>query len=380
MANWRYEYLENDKSLSGDSGTYTVDLPKSGYLSSILLKYKDTRPASTTGALPRFHAITKIEIVDGSRIIQSFTGSQCQALAYYRGKRYGYNEREDVVATTAHEFFYIHFGEFNHDPKYMLDLAKLSSPQMKITWDGTQTSVWGFTYTAGSSISAIITVVATLADRPPAGFTGMFVQSSEIHSWDQAASSVEPVDIPADRPLYGLMIQAAYKMSTFTDDFSKVKFDINNGEWVPFEFEDYEIIQKQVEWFGEVHNNLKASIDATTVFDTGLGHVFSDSHTSLSGGDAWVLGAEAQSGGWLTPEVFSVNDSAEYTAPVPFKLRFGGVLPQHTAYFPMSKCTTDGLPYLDITRYRTVRLLMTSGSAVSTSCRPNVVAEYLERN
>jgi len=379
MAKWRYVYLENDKVLTGDSGTYTIDLPGTGFLSSVLIKYKDTRPSFTNGVLPAFAAITKLEIVDGSRVIQSLSGAQAQALMFYRGQAYGNTLRSEIQSSTAVDYFRLNLGLYNQDPLHMLDLSRLTSPQLKITWDGTQTSVDGLTYDAGSSISAVITAVATICDSQPAGFTDTFVQSSQIHSYTQVAGATEYVDIPRDRPLLGILVRGAYKDKLVRDDFNKVRLNINNGEWIPFEFEDLEIEQKQAEWFGKAVNvMMKVSVKSGSYIDTGLGEVYGCSITPL-GNTPIHDQANTLTGGYLKVYSSDLATPSEYTTVHSVLIKASGLFPHHTFYFPMDKVVADGKT-LDVTEFKRVVLECTSSSSASSSSVPTIVAEYLEKN
>ncbi|GAI66222.1 unnamed protein product [marine sediment metagenome] len=154
MAKWQKVYLKREAAEVNTSrqNTITIDLPEKDYLSQILVKLYKTNPSHSTQLMPVAVFVKKIEVIDGSDVLYSLSGIQAQAIAYYRGRTNPFPERRDWEDTENDDLFYVRFNRFPGDTKYLLNMANLANPQLRITYDNTVATVIYLTLIQGANI------------------------------------------------------------------------------------------------------------------------------------------------------------------------------------------------------------------------------------
>jgi len=378
MGNWQYTYVERRFATIPQSGTVTFNLPEKDYIGNIQVIAYSTPTATTNPALPISEAITKIEVIDGGTVIQSLTGNQAQALAMFRGPHVFASPQINQNAVEGHDIFVLNFGRHLRDTEHMLDMSKLSNPQLKITWDySITTGTHGASYDADTSPAMTFTVLADVYRGEVTTPVKGYIKSSQIKEITQSPSTVWKVRIPRGEKLYGIMLEAGYDALDWTEDAERIKLDFDNGTWVPFEFHEDEIPLIQRAWHGgDFEVSFKADLIDGVEYDVHMGYVTSIFGTGMSGaGRAFE---------WLTThrgiETVGFTDVATPTAIAAYEqvfLNVQGQLPFQCWYCPVSRLT-DGVAYtIDTTQYGRIDLEFQSGSAASTASRPRVVAEYL---
>lgn len=244
MARFRYAVLENDKGITAaqTSGTETIDLPENGILSNVCFQAKAAGSYTDNSPLPMNRVITKLELlVDGSTVVKSYNGQQCRALMWYSGGPFAQTNDylQNSSSNYAYSIFNMYLGRTATDTKYGLDLGAYSNPQLKATWDTSQTSVDGVTWDNRTNPSFTYNVMAKVIDGRPPGFTNKYIQTRQIDSWTVAANTEHNTEIPRGYDLRGIMMSAPYITLGFQNTFAHVKLDFDNGKWLPIDM-DYE--------------------------------------------------------------------------------------------------------------------------------------------
>ena len=94
------------------AGTKVIDLNLRKPISRITIQFKGTNNGSTPTAHPA-KMISKLELVDGSEVLASLSGIQCQALNFYETGRIPTTVmefRNDVMAIASYE---LNFGRWS---------------------------------------------------------------------------------------------------------------------------------------------------------------------------------------------------------------------------------------------------------------------------
>ena len=170
------------------AGTKTIDIDLVDPITRISVMVKLTNNGSTPTAHPAA-AITRIEIVDGSDILASLSGYECQALSFYHARQNPYANLiylNDVMALMEYD---IYFGRWLYDPEIAFDPKQFKNPQIKITHN----------LALGGSVpdSMDLRVRADVFDEKVITPLG-FLQNKEIYSYSLASSGNEYIDIPTD--------------------------------------------------------------------------------------------------------------------------------------------------------------------------------------
>ena len=208
------------------AATKTIDLNENSPLSKIVVRFKGTNNGSTPTAHPS-KMVSKIEIVDGSDILYSTSGLQCQAMNFWETGMLPFNicEYEDNVEACA--TFDLNFGRFPWDRDFALDLASFKNPQLKITHNK---ALGGSAPDAGT----MAVFGYTFDDPQPA--PSNFLTTKELYSYTLTASAHEYITLPRDYPyrvLMPLSYETTYAFNTQFAGFNwyadnKKKMFINN--------------------------------------------------------------------------------------------------------------------------------------------------------
>ena len=200
------------------AGTQVIDLNLRKPISRITIQFKGTNNGSVPTAHPA-KMISKLELVDGSEVLASLSGIQCQALNYYETGRIPTTVmefRNDVMAIATYE---LNFGRWLWDTVLAFDPTKFNNPQLKITHD----------LTAGGSSpdAATLAAWAHVWDKQEAVPTG-FLMSKEQFNYTLVASAIEAIDLATDRPYRSLMLQSLTGGKQPWQNFNKIKLTENN--------------------------------------------------------------------------------------------------------------------------------------------------------
>lgn len=379
MAGWQKTYLERKKAVTttSTSGTVTVDLPEKDYISELLITAFHTNTTLTNALIPVYLAIKKIEVLDGSEVIKSLSGRQTQALAYYHGRTPPMPHRKDWESTETYDHFAIRFGRNLKDMEYMLNMGKMTNPQLKIEYDFVTTSYYGVSHTVPTSPTFKYSVLATIwrgaTPKPVLGY----IRSQQIYDWTQVATGTEYVDIPRTEPIVGLMCQGGQDTKRLLQDFNRVRLNINNAELIPLDVYEEELQHLQKEWFEPlIVAAYRVEYKDGKDIDSGFGFIEGVS-VIKRGSPIRVWFVEGQIGGILDLACWDLaTPTRDTTSGHGTRMIVKGLFPHHTIYIPAEKVSPTGEFTLPAPDYAKIVLELTSSSA-STSAIPNVVLETL---
>lgn len=358
------------------SGTATYDLPKKGWIPKLTLTAYSTPTASTDGALPLNKAITKIEIVDGGKTIVNLTANQVMGIYLHEGVR-EYNSPEvNDNAVEGHECFHILLARKVDGTQYCPDFGKFINPQIKITWDYSQTTgQFGATYDADTAPVMKFTIFAKIFPTSQ-GWTHGYARSREIYTFTQATSTTTHVDIPVKERLMGIMIEAGYDAKHWIDDINELKVSFDAGAWVPIDAYAEEIELLEAEMYGTAKVSwMQDTIDAVE-YDMHMGYITAINGTALSSAGR-VFEYDGTHDG---VEAVGFMDAATPTAISTYELVYiqvEGYMPYQCLYLPMREFLGDGRDAIKIGEFSECDLKLVSSGSASTSSTPSVIVETL---
>lgn len=225
------------------NNTYVLELPKNGLLSSIMIYAYGTQATAQGqegGKWKISDYISKIEVIaDGSKVLKSFSGRQCQALSFLDQGVTMPDMMRNYATNSQRAYFLINFGRFVKDLDYGLNLSNYKSVELKITNDMTST-YFSDLYT---------TIQCTYAkDALESQFKG-FMQTELWREWVPVASEVKYLELPTNYKIRRILLNP------------RPGFNGTTEEW------------------NDTLNNLMYNIDLT--FKTGSDRVFKDSFQQL---------------------------------------------------------------------------------------------------
>lgn len=377
MTKVRLEYVQRKTAEAGQSGTVTYDLPESGIIPEIQIVPYCTPTASTDPALPLSEAITKIEIVDGGETIVSATANDLKGLAMLNKYHSLSSPEINDNGVEGHDMIPILLGGVVNGKKFAPDFSRFNNPQLKITYDHSQTTgLRGATYDADAAPAQKFTVLALISTGGNMYQPG-FMRTQETLTFVQAASSTKEIQIPKGEQLYQIAVRAGYDALDLTQDLNQVELNLNHGEDVPLHLYAEEVISSQPLWYDDPFEYSYAMdlIDAVEI-DTHMGYIdhFSGVSASSAGRsieyDSMHKGVEAV--GFMdvaTPTAISTYEQVGIKAT--------GYCPFGLWGLPMKAVGDIENDLLDTTQFRDIKLKLTSGASASTSQTPAILTQYV---
>jgi hypothetical protein len=181
------------------AGTRTIDLGTDQPVSRLDIMWRKTNTNNTPIAHPG-NIISRIDVVDGSDVLFSMTGSDAQAMAFFSQLKQPGSMINYATGQWSMQLASIYFGRYLWDEIYALDPKKHNNIQIKIVHN---IALGGSTGTVGDL--SIYAHVFNDKIVTPKGF----VQCREIYSFLPVANAWVYVDMPQDYPIRGLMFGAA---------------------------------------------------------------------------------------------------------------------------------------------------------------------------
>lgn len=293
---WQDNRLVDAKSLSGTSGTETVDLPASGLLSDLEIKFdaKESETAETL-LISQVDALAKIEVVHlGTQVIKSYTGRVARGIAFLDDGKVPASGR-GYAALGGNGFVYVplHFGRRTRDMEYALDLSKLTDPKLKIEWDCTLTDPitgYGFHSTPVATLSV---VTHTLKDY--AGPVKGYIKTAQVKEYTVEDDTIEPVSFPLGNPFRRLILRPLnWDSSTgLYDQFSPhqiadyIELNINDGERIPVKLKGVDIVQDYIRKYGMVRYAERQFANGDSYVRRNIGRVLA--HGIMSHAQAYII-------------------------------------------------------------------------------------------
>lgn len=347
-----------------DAQTFTsdqvkvIDVNLINIISALYLEVKSLNSSGTPAAHP-CASVSKVELIDGSRILHSLSAKEIQARMFYhfgKSPENVVNYENDVYGTTP---LIIPFGRFIGDPMYALDPARFQQLQLRVTID---------VGAGGSSADAVILDVdADVFDGKAVSPVG-FLLAKTHYNYSLVSSAIEDIQLPRDRVLRSLFIESAYTGKMPYEQYNQVKLTENNDQKIPFDQRISHYMKYLMSRYGKISEHLVGTVDTS-----GVAFPCAAAYETIAagvgqGGTALYFTQTAGAGGTVTIKgnagglgQFHVSGGAPFGTII---LPFGN--PQD----PEDWYKMDGITSL--------QLKITAGSSVGSSSTLTVFTEQVE--
>lgn len=226
--NYRTTTLLAAADQTDGAGTKIIDVNIAQCISRIEIRWRITKKTVSMTSYPH-KDITKIELVDGSDVLFSMDGGQCQALCIFDRKAPTMNEGTFVDEVAQDSYYGIDFGRYLFDPLLAFDPTKFRNPQLKITYDEDVSDT-------GSSANELEVWAECFDEKEvlPIGF----LMSKMHHSYTIGSeNSYEYIDLPTDHILRRMLIQGYYSKKYPDYTVKEARLDEDNDKRVVFDWE-----------------------------------------------------------------------------------------------------------------------------------------------
>lgn len=268
------EYLRETKALTRNT-TFRIDLPESGMLSALMLRFDADCTSGATLAATAWRLIdhlTKIEVIaNGAKVIKSLTGFELQYAFYLSQGIVPPHFWRNYATNTQMEYLPILFGRFLNDPEYGLDLSKYDNVELRITNTGSSTY-----YGADLRLS----IVQVYLRDVTAGFLG-HIRSEEWRKWTTVQNATEYLTLPTEFPIAGIYLRALPSNTSgvmdtgFHNLMLDIDFSIGGGQKQLFKggLDDL-IVMNYLEKGFELFTSGHMDVTADRGVDVGVGRMF----------------------------------------------------------------------------------------------------------
>ena len=214
--------------------TEVIDLTLADPVTQFHIVYESLGAASGSPDHHAANCITKIELVDGSDILFSLSGKECQAVDWYHNKIEPANLNLYLNGQCAEMVFNMNFGRYLFDPFFAFDPKKFTNPQLKISMVRGNGGV--------SSVAGYLQVLAKIFDAKTIEPDG-FLMHKEVKNYGLGAASHEYTDLPTDYPYRKLFIAAQREANAMDWLINTVKLSEDNDRKIPFDASLYQLIR-----------------------------------------------------------------------------------------------------------------------------------------
>ena len=329
------------------AGTKTLDINLADPISRITVQFKGLNSDNTPIAHPA-KMISKIEVVDGSDVIYSLSGVECQALNYYDKGRMPHtvlNYMNDVYAIATFE---LDFGRYLWDPILALDPRKFTNPQLKITHNK---ALGGSSPDAGE-----LSVFAHIFDEKAVSPTG-FLMNKEQYGCTLVASASEHIDLATDHPYRKLLLQSMSVTLQPWQQYNQIKLDQDNGRKVIINDEKTSNLLKLVRMWPEFQETMYA-VSTSDAEDYPCAATYERIATLAQVGealDSWIV------------DTYGGSINIDATAGGSIMAIISGLCPHSTFCLPFG-LQEDPEDWFKVEGIGSLRLSLKGGSSASGTC------------
>lgn len=358
--NYRTVTIQPLKTFDTD-GTLILPIRGTDVISRITIKFDITK---VLHAMSRHSAsdITRIELVDGSDVLFSLTGYECQALCIYSRKCGGMVRGQHMGGNPERSFYGLDFGRYLYDPVLALDPKRFDNLQLKVTYT---LNTMDADAAAGS-----IEVFSHVFDEKVVSPIG-FLMSKEHYSYQCGADgSYEYIDLPTDWPLRKLLVRGWEDGEEPESVIESVRLDEDNLKRIPIDIvtKTYNDMMKAVwtpvqEMFSIIVSNAIGNIfyvTPTNYFPSIAG--MNSGENLMYAQHGWMKGGKV--------DVLCITGSNYHGVA-------HGFLPNHCVEFPFGD-PMDIDDWYDITKLDSLKLRLEAGDS-EDSGYAQVVLEQLRK-
>lgn len=238
----------------GTSGTEIIDIRVKDPITALRFYCRFT---ATTGEriAPDLDVMSKIEIVDGSDVLFSLSGTELAAHHFYEGGNFLYITAGNLLNDGARFALQINFGRFFRDPLLALDPSRHRNPQLRVTWNVATPQALGSAFQ--------MQVIAEVFDEKIISPIG-FLRTTEFKSYSPGATSYEYTDLPTDLVIRKLYLQTKEFGTAATQQLTDIKLSEDNDKKIPFDMDDESWAHLCAMLYGSIMQNFWAQTRGVT--------------------------------------------------------------------------------------------------------------------
>lgn len=367
---WLRRELQARTVETSNDQTKIIKLPKSGFLSGLLLRLQMTNGATGGRAVSMLDVIDKIEVLaNGDRPIYSLNSDELLRWQRYWSRSFDQLLRTEVASGVQEWYCDLPFGRWLGDPGYYLPLGNFSDLELRIAYSPSIAADGGFT--TGTFAA---TVIGYMQDTAPASpFGGFFRRLNKYNNTSLASGDIE-IDLPRGNPYEAIMVYAHESGIAMHTDISDIKLELNDGALVWMDGSVVDLARENHIALGldPEASLLTFSLDADTI-ETYLDYLHS---VVLTPGDVATVGTTdtphagvaTVTGGLITPQMVTIEGSGTWAANAALAADYDWWVTAHgiglgkAVVLDFAEYIADGQPF-ESNRWSKIKLVLTQAGA-----------------
>lgn len=230
MAFWQRRVLLDRETVTPDSTTRRLELPKTDFLSALEVRYRaDNATARNPNTI--VGAVSRVEVIaDGAKVLFSMRGEELVRHNWFMMRQHPAWQVSEDPGDDQWVHLIVPFGRMPYDPQLALPLEAFTSVELRVTVNPV-IAAGGFVTGSGQ-----LTVAAIMyrEGAPPGGHAG-FLRTTEVFSFTSAGAGDRRVELPRLFPYRHIMVTALNPGVEDGVGITTVKLDLDTGTRVPIE-------------------------------------------------------------------------------------------------------------------------------------------------
>jgi len=239
----REVYLTNEQAIA-DTQLLTIDINVIDPISYLEVIVQATGGATSVTDHEVHDDVAKVEVVDGSFVIESLTFLEWEALNWLSLGNPPMLKLSENAAAVQREGIIIPFGRYLGDPNYYLMSSKFRNPQFKINVALTISATVGFATGSGR-----VTVIAHVIEDGAGPCLGT-IMAKELDSFTSAATGVRRSELPCDYPYLGIMVKGLLTLNNAQAVISNIEVELDSRKFVPANLSSVHLAELNRQWYG----------------------------------------------------------------------------------------------------------------------------------
>lgn len=179
--------------------------------------------------------LSNIEIVDGSEVLFSMSGKECQALDYYQTGVMPYVAITDYDNNDAIITFNINFGRWLWDEKLAFDPTKFNNPQLKITHN--------YQACGGTPSAARMEVRAYMFDEKKITPDGFLLSKEHYQFTSGVNNTYHDIELPTDHVTRRYMVVGRANGYHVNDVVREIRLSEDNLKRIPYDTSIWQLLK-----------------------------------------------------------------------------------------------------------------------------------------
>lgn len=179
--------------------------------------------------------VSNIELIDGSDVLYSMSGKECQALDFYQNGVMPFNAHSDRDNNDAIAVFNINFGRKLFDERLALDPSKFRNPQLKITHN--------YAACGGTPSAARMEVRSFLFDEKVPTPEGFLMSKEHYQFTSGVENTYEYIDMPVDYPTRRYMLLGTAGGYFCQQVINELRLSEDNAKRIPYDTKVWQLLK-----------------------------------------------------------------------------------------------------------------------------------------